>query len=48
LTSARIAAIIDHALPDAEMGRRAAALGRLIREENGVATALEAIDRALA
>ena len=48
LTSARIAAIIDHALPDAEMGRRAAALGRLIRGENGVATALEAIDRALA
>jgi len=48
LTSARIAAIIDQALRDAEIGRRAADLGRALQTEDGVTTALAAIERALA
>jgi sterol 3beta-glucosyltransferase len=47
LTAARIAAMIDHALQDREMAQRAAELGRVIQGENGVATALAAIDRSL-
>jgi sterol 3beta-glucosyltransferase len=48
LTPKRIAAMIDEMLKDGGMGRRAAELGRLVRREDGVANALDVIDRALA
>jgi sterol 3beta-glucosyltransferase len=48
LTSSRIAAIIDQSLRDEGFGQRAADLGRMLRSEDGVASALEAIGLALA
>ena len=47
LTPKRIAAMIDEMLKDGGMGRRAAELGRLVQREDGIANALEVIDRAL-
>jgi sterol 3beta-glucosyltransferase len=44
LTADRLAAAIDRALTDVDMRRRAAALGRLIRAENGTAEAVSVVD----
>jgi sterol 3beta-glucosyltransferase len=44
LTAERLAAAIDRALTDADMRRRAAALGRQIRAEDGVAAAIGVIE----
>jgi sterol 3beta-glucosyltransferase len=44
LTAAEIAGMIDNVLTDGEMARRAADLGRVIQGEDGVGTALAAIE----
>jgi len=43
LTVERLAQAIGHAVTDREMRQRAARLGRKIREENGVARAVEVV-----